>query len=153
MLSTLRNAYQYFSNMFIDHQIEHHEEQIRSYTQINIGDNYVPEINKNVVLCIPSLGSNIMCGFNVKQLENCDYDVLFNKIDSDDYFYSAQNVCIKPNNMNELSDFHNFKYVNYFIKIKNVKNTSLPHRYRINLSNEYAIAGSERPAYLRRPTQ
>ena len=129
MLSLLKECYQSFTN-YLNNDPQICDEKIESYTNINIGKNYIPEIDDDVILCKPLKNVDVdqKPPVYLKHRVSDEYPSLYVKGGVNYKIYeelSEQNTAEKacnPFNSTDLSDvFNEIVETNHFFKIDNIK--------------------------------
>ena len=116
MTSIIYNIYDYFANFF-EPKIEISQNKIESYTNITIGNNYIPEIDNNVILCV------LPIEFNTLKTQ------IYIERTNDTYYINGNHFSINATNGIKFSEdfylFHDTSLIrdtNYFCKIINIQN-------------------------------
>ena len=113
-------------------EIESHEERIESYTQIRIGDKFLPEIDPNVFLCIPTHEE-----FNqiyVQNFEASGYQIY--RLSPSNYIYKTYNQQQPFDLTSEYCKLHNY---NHFLKINKIPHSVFYYDHIIEVGDEYLI--------------
>lgn len=114
-------------------QIKSYEERIESYTQIKIGDKYIPKIDPDIFLCIPAHEE-----FNQIYVQNFEaHGYQINKLCSNrnyiDKTYNPQHPFDLTNEYCKLSNY------NYFLKINEIPCSVLYYDHKIEINDEYLV--------------
>ena len=121
-------------------QINACDEEINSYTQISIGDIFIPEIDNEVILFIPLKVQNTLFvtkSFSVRHNYVGKYQLIEKMFKN----IVAKKIC-DPNEVTNLSNnFSELENVNYFIKIKKIPTNTFNYDIPIiiQIDNIYKI--------------
>lgn len=132
MLSIIKECYDNFTN-YLNNDAQICDEKIESYTNINIGDNHIPKIDDDVILCIPLKNVDELNVYRkpplyLKHRVSDKYPNLYVKGGVNYEIYeelSEQNIVKKicnPFNSTDLTGILNeIVETNYFFKIDNIQ--------------------------------